>query len=372
MSEDFHSAAESQERSEWVRDPELDPAVIYEAVDLARRGEYEGLHRLVVKIEGNFDNLGLRLSTTKIVKALESYNSDTRDDRALSDLQKWLPRWSKELSAAAAMAEDAVWEWDTKRERVDWIIPGWIPRSTVTSIYASPGAGKSYISLQLACALARKGAQPWIEGMIGAPGLMVDRDLRVLYASRNEDPISTVAARVDLIGKPGQGMLGFKDLSSSGAIWGAVDRFSPSMLTDSGRSVLAMAVRADVGLLILDNISSIFEGSEIDRAEVARFLAAMNAWCRETGISIVLVGHLPKGGEAREAGYSGSTGWLGGIRHALLLDDVKPDGRSKEAIEAVRGKKTLSVSKTNLTAPPTPITIMYDKNVGRFVAVPTP
>ena len=347
----------------WGSDPALDVDAFRKAVDEAVAGNAGGYDRLgdvLDGLQGRLGNLPLRLAANEVAKALAGYVANENDADSMRNLQKWLPRLGKEVDVAGGIADEPVWAWAGVDERPEWLVDWWIPRAMVTSFYADPGSGKSYIALQLACALATPGYRPWLEADVGADGIYVDRDCKVLLGSR-EDSLGTVSARVERIGMPPDGRFGFKDLMAGGPIWGRAGRFDPPALTANGFALLNRAVREEVGLLIVDSLSTIYEGDEIDRAEVSRFLVSMNAWCRETDIAMLIVAHLPKGGEARQSGYSGSTAWHGGVRHSLLLDSKKDRERGDY--------KELSVSKTNLCAPPPVVALDYDKEKARFCAI---
>ena len=80
-------------------------------------------------------------------------------------------------------------------------------------------------------------------------------------------------------------------------------------------------------LLVLDNVAHLFAGNENDRAQVTAFVNLLSVFCRELGVTILLVAHKNKAGDS----YSGSTAWLNAVRSQLVLERPEnshdPDAR---------------------------------------------
>ena len=98
--------------------------------------------------------------------------------------------------------------------------------------------------------------------------------------------------------------------------------------------LLAQKVREfKVNLVIIDSLSRVFPGNEIDRVDVTTFGKAMDAFCIETGCHVVVLAHTNK-----EGGFSGSSSWEAICRQMYIIEAKQIGG---EYIY------TMSVEKTN-------------------------
>lgn len=87
----------------------------------------------------------------------------------------------------------------------------------------------------------------------------------------------------------------------------------------------------DIGLVILDNASDVFDANEIDRARVRAFMRALNVLAREAQAGVVLLSHVDKGTARGERiggaeGYSGSTAWHNSARSRLFMSRTADGG----------------------------------------------
>jgi hypothetical protein len=95
------------------------------------------------------------------------------------------------------------------------------------------------------------------------------------------------------------------------------------------------------GLVVIDNASDTFEGSENDRAQVRAFIRGLARLCRETPSkpAVLLLTHTPKAAVGgRGESYSGSTAWHNSARARLSLTPDKDD----------EGRAVLTLDKLNL------------------------
>jgi putative DNA primase/helicase len=78
-----------------------------------------------------------------------------------------------------------------------------------------------------------------------------------------------------------------------------------------------------IALLIVDNASDVFAGSEIARAQVRGFMRALAKLARELHAAVILLAHVDKGTSRQERtgteGYSGSTAWHNSARSRLFM-----------------------------------------------------
>ncbi len=115
--------------------------------------------------------------------------------------------------------------------------------------------------------------------------------------------------------------------------------------------------RTNAGLLILDNFTHLFPGDENNRYQVASFLAALDSFCDETGVTVLLLGHPNKSGDE----FSGSTAFNNQVRSRLFLEIPK----RKDGTIIDPYARTLTRSKSNNALPGEKISFRYHN--GAFV-----
>ncbi len=159
---------------------------------------------------------------------------------------------------------------DTKQVRLEsqstefnQVLGGGIVPGSITLIGGEPGIGKSTLLLQLATAFARQ--------------------LRVLYVSAEEssEQIKIRARRLGLLGQPDQNLF----ISTENNLENLLDRIREN----------------EPGLIIIDSIQTIYlpdldsiPGSPTQIRECAANLMRL---AKSTGIPIIMVGHITKGGD---------------------------------------------------------------------------
>lgn len=188
---------------------------------------------------------------------------------------------------------------------LDFVLPGMIS-GTVGALVAQGGAGKSWIALELAIAVA------------GGPDLLemgIERHGRVLYLPA-EDPtvalshrlysarhavepqaVETLAERLEIVPLMGR----------------AVDLMIPAWAD----AIRRMAEGAR--LVIIDTLRRFHSADENSAGEMARLLAVLEHVCAETGTSVLFLHHTAKGaalnggGDAQQASRGSS----------VLVDNVR-------------------------------------------------
>lgn len=104
----------------------------------------------------------------------------------------------------------------------------------------------------------------------------------------------------------------------------------------------------NVGLLIIDNASDVFDANEIERARVRAFMRSLIKLAREFDMAVVLLAHVDKKSARGEAGgsdsYSGSTAWHNSARSRLALQKNKAG-----ALVLVHEKWSLTTQQPDLT-----------------------
>lgn len=93
-----------------------------------------------------------------------------------------------------------------------------------------------------------------------------------------------------------------------------------------------------VNTLLVDSLSRIFPGNEIDRADVTEFGKAMDMLCMETGCHVIVLAHTNK-----EGGFSGSSAWEAICRQMFIIRSESDDLYSMRVEKTNEGKRGAEV-----------------------------
>jgi hypothetical protein len=196
---------------------------------------------------------------------------------------------------------------------VEKIIPG----GEATLLAGHGGSGKSYVALLIAILVATGR---------GFGSLRTARRAVIFYSA--EDPATVLRHRVGKIcGAFGidqpqlAGWLHLIDVSEHNAALsdtqGGLSRMA-QVLGDLTRKLSA-------GLVIIDNVSDVFEGKEIDRQMVRRFVRGLRNTLARPNRGLLLLAHISKGAATSrkiiDEDYSGSTAWHNSCRSRLSLTE---------------------------------------------------
>jgi RecA-family ATPase len=188
---------------------------------------------------------------------------------------------------------------------LDFVLPGMIS-GTVGALVAQGGAGKSWIALELAIAVA------------GGPDLLeigIEQHGRVLYLPA-EDPTLAVSHRLysarHAVNPEAVEMLA-ENLEIVPLMGRAVDLMVPAWADAIQR--MAQGVR----LVIIDTLRRFHSADENSAGEMARLLGVLEHICAQTGTSVLFLHHTAKGaalnggGDAQQASRGSS----------VLVDNVR-------------------------------------------------
>jgi RecA-family ATPase len=171
---------------------------------------------------------------------------------------------------------------------LDFVLPGMIS-GTVGALVAQGGAGKSWIALELAIAVA------------GGPDLLdigVERHGRVLYLPA-EDPRLAVSHR----------LYSARDAVDGAAVEQLAENLEIVPLMGHGVDLMTEAWAEAVErladgarLVILDTLRRFHSADENSAGEMARLLGVLEGICERTGASIMFLHHTAKGAALNGAG----------------------------------------------------------------------
>ena len=156
--------------------------------------------------------------------------------------------------------ESRLIRWSTGLQEFDFVLGGGIVPGSMTLVGGEPGIGKSTLLLQTAARLETSGR-------------------RVLYVSGEESP-EQLRLRADRM---------------------VEDSHSVHVLGETQlESILDAAARLPAEILILDSIQTIYtstlEGAPGNVGQVRECSARLMRFAKETGIAVIVVGHVTKGG----------------------------------------------------------------------------
>lgn len=187
---------------------------------------------------------------------------------------------------------------------LEWLAEGILPANALAAIYGAPGAGKSFVALDLALSIA-------------APAPWFDRDLldgTSLYIAA--EGLSGLPKRIRAwkIARRQERPLGV------GFVTTAIDLMQPATVL---RAVdAARRLNAPVQLVVIDTLARSMIGDENDTGEMSKVVAHADAIRRGTGATVLLVHHTRKDSDL-ERGSSA----LRGAVDTLLLCREGDDGR---------------------------------------------
>jgi RecA-family ATPase len=207
--------------------------------------------------------------------------------------------------------------------QLEWIVPDWIPLRRATGLYGAPGAGKSLLMQMLCTSTAL--AHPWL-------GLTVRKCRSVLfYCEDDEDEMHYRQEQInrrygctyDDLGD----MLPVPWLGRDGTLM-TFDRDGRGLVTPLFYRLRSIINQHHAQLVILDTLSDVFGGNELNRTHARQFVQQVPArLARDCNCAAVCCAHPSLTGISSKSGNSGSTGWPGAFRSHLYLHplDVEPD-----------------------------------------------
>lgn len=222
--------------------------------------------------------------------------------------------------------DPAEWAGLQPKER-KFIVDGILPAGEVTLLTGSGGVGKTLLAQQITSHVAAN---------IPVFGHNVLQSRSMLFLC--EDDIDELHRRqVDICNAL---LIDVADLSAYVRI--SSRKFADNILVTFPREAGGVAQRTalfaeimnaaqafEPGILVLDTISDIFGGNEIDRSHVRQFIqAGIGQFSAATGCATLALGHPSRAGESSGEGTSGSTAWHNTVRSRLYLERLKKDEAS--------------------------------------------
>ncbi len=221
------------------------------------------------------------------------------------------------------------WEGDDDADVPD-IVEGLVADEDVTLLGGHGGVGKSFLALQMACAVALG------EAILGCK----TRQSRVLYYSaedgrkRLKRRLRRVTETFDYDTEGLRGNLLVLDASEVEPLYGeevrdvAGSATRPHFMkhlgdTETFRSLRSMVETFDPQFVIIDGASDTFDGNEIARREVRGFIKSLRSIHPNRKIGVMLLVHIDRasarGYSSNDDGYAGSAQWHNSCRRRMYL-----------------------------------------------------
>ena len=115
---------------------------------------------------------------------------------------------------------------------------------------------------------------------------------------------------------------GFRTLSYAGVMgaslcsMGKLGRMEP---TGQFHKLYDEACAIRPRIIVLDTVSDVFEGSEIDRLQVRQFMGLLRKLAIDANCTVIVAAHPSVAGIASGSGISGSTAWHNSVRSRMYL-----------------------------------------------------
>jgi hypothetical protein len=208
-------------------------------------------------------------------------------------------------------------EWTGQKPAVrEWEVQGWIPRGEVTLLYGDGGIGKTLLAHQYATAAAT--GKAWLG--------QKTRPARVMCFFCEDSADELHRRQIDINAALGveHADLGNLRLASRKhdenalGVWD--DKAGKMKTTDEWKRLRADAVAFGADVIVVDTLSDVFVGNEVQRAQANAFVKqCLGRLAHAIGGSVIALGHPSVAGKNSGEGTSGSTGWSNAVRSRLYL-----------------------------------------------------
>lgn len=213
------------------------------------------------------------------------------------------------LAKAMLSGVDLISASEIEPTKVKWLCPPYLPQGKVSAIVGDPGDGKSTLVLTIAAALTRGEPLPFSENTEPF------EPITVIYQTTEDDLADTVVPRFIRAGGVRERLVFIKE-----------DKDHLTFSDDRIRTAIELT---GAKFLVLDPISAYIGDINLNAAnEVRPQFNHLIEICKDTGCTILLIGHMNKG-EGLKALYRmiGSIDSVGAVRSVLAVlrdpDDQK-------------------------------------------------
>ena len=217
---------------------------------------------------------------------------------------------------------------EIETEQIEWLVEPWLPKGELCLLTGAPGVGKSLLAAAMVACVSKGVSHEW--GTTNGFS-------RVLIIDAENAKGSILAPRLRTVGSDLVLVEILDRVTNNGESrpW--------SFPADTGL-LRDYVTKNQIGLVVIDTLSSVSDGVRSNQeAEVRKALRPLTEMCHDTGVTVLALRHMRKGGSSNpvEAGI-GSIGYTAATRHELVLAQ-HPDND---------GHIVLAVIKSNLGEKP--------------------
>ena len=304
------------------------------------------------------------IGTLRMADAINQFHASIESEADTETLENQIEGLETLVEFQSERPRPSIVQWEDipDIERREWLIDQWLPANTVTMFTGEGGAGKSWLILQAVCQVCCGFRDAYLDPDFKKVADFTARR-EVVFATYEDEPAEIkrrlqalasgmpwIADAMDTIKR----QLHIVDMRGIGSVWG------PGMgkhiqntgdLLAAGEDLRAICKEKKARLLVIDPLSGAFGGNENDRTAVYDFVSSFRGWGDAAKCAMLVIGHLPKSKEGKEAGFSGSTAWEASARSMWMLSKkviVKKKSKDDEDLE-VEGQHywTLEHTKSN-------------------------
>ena len=300
------------------------------------------------------------IGTLRMADAISQFHASIEsevDTEALEDQLKGLETLS-EFQSERTRPAIVQWEDIPDIERREWLIDQWLPANTVTMFTGEGGAGKSWLTLQAVCQVCCGFRDAYLDPRFKKTADVTTRK-NVIFATYEDEP-EEIKRRLQALanGMPWiedslttiKRNLHIVDMRGIGSVWGpgrGNHIQNTGDLLSAGEDLRAICKEKEASLLVMDPLSGAFGGNENDRTAVYDFVSDFRRWGDEEQCTVLVIGHLPKSKEGKEAGFSGTTAWPASVRSMWTLSQQSFVKGEKGEEEETKRYWTLEHTKSN-------------------------
>ena len=313
------------------------------------------------------------IGTLRMADAISQFHASIEsevDTEALEDQLKGLETLSEFQSERP---RPSIVQWDDIPD-VDreWLIDPWLPANTVTMFTGQGGAGKSWLTLQAVCQVCCGFRDAYLNPRFGKVA-DVTTQRNVVFATYEDEPaeikrrLQTLADGMKWIEDSMaiiQRNLHIVDMRGIGSVWGpgmGMHIQNTGELLSAGEDLRAICKEKKAKLLVMDPLSGAFGGNENDRTAVYDFVSSFRRWGDTEQCAMLVIGHLPKSQEGKEAGFSGSTAWEASARSMWMLSQKSFVKGEKGEEKETKRYWTLEHTKSNYAPIQQPVCLAKHK-----------
>lgn len=242
-------------------------------------------------------------------------------------------------------------------EKHPHVIEKIIPAGEITLLSGHGGGGKSFVSLLMLVHVA-----------LGRTfcGLATSR-APVMFFSAEDDAaeirrrLARICKVMDINQQELANCLHVVDASEMDPTLFTIDQKGKGFGTAGLHALSNLIQELDVGLVVIDNASDVFDGDEVNRRQVRAFIRALRQRLARPDRAVLLLSHVSKASVVnRRAGvdasedYSGSTAWHNSARSRLSLTPEKGGRIRIEHLKANKGSRAEPLNLEWLDGVPLP------------------